>query len=75
MTGTENGIKWEVKEHISPTHITIYDLDGNVLHDEEYKWLHEPIFGPDISDVISINEILDKLIDKYGGENSEQTAQ
>lgn len=75
MTGTENGIKWEVKEWISPTKISIYDLNDNLIYEEEYQWLHEPIFGPDISDVISINEILDKLIDKYGGENSEQTAQ
>ena len=68
MRGFENGIEWEVKEWVSPTHITIYDLNGNVLHDEEYKWMREPIFGPDVSDVEKINEILDKLIKEYGGE-------
>lgn len=66
MTGEEKGIKWEVIEWRSPTHITIYDLDGNVLHDEEYQWIHEPIFGPDIDDCQRIDKILDNLIKKYG---------
>lgn len=75
MTGIENGIKWEVKEWVSPTKISIYDLNDNLIYEEEYEWMHEPIFGPDVSDVEKINEILDKLIKEYGGENSEQTTQ
>ena len=66
MTGEENGIKWEVTDWRSPADITIYDIQGNVLHTEKYEWMHEPIFGPDVDDCIAIDKILDKLIKKYG---------
>lgn len=66
MTGEEKGIKWEVIDWRSPADITIYDLQGNVLHTEKYEWMHEPIFGPDVEDRIEIEEILDRLIKKYG---------
>ena len=68
MAGEEKGIKWEVTDWRSPAKITISDLDGNVLHEEEYQWMHEPIFGPDVDDCIEIDKILDKLIKKYGKE-------
>ena len=66
MTGEENGVKWEVVDWKSPAEITIYDLDGNVLHTEEYEWMHEPVFGPDIDDCLEIDKILAELIMKYG---------
>lgn len=66
MEGIEKSIRWEVIDWKSPAEITIYDLDGNVLHTEEYEWMHEPVFGPDIDDRIEINKILDELIKKYG---------
>lgn len=66
MTGEEKGIKWEVIDWRSPADITIYDLQGNVLHTEKYVWMHEPIFGPDVEDRIEIEKILDRLIKKYG---------
>ena len=69
MTGIEKGIKWEVKDYISPTDITIYDLNGTVLHTEKYYFEHEPIFGPDVADCQKIDKILDKLIQKYGKED------
>lgn len=65
MTGEEKGIKWEVIDWRSPADITIYDLQGNVLHTEKYEWMHEPIFGPDVDDRLAIDTILDKLIKKY----------
>ncbi len=66
MEGIEKNIRWEVIDWRSPAKITIYDLDGNVLHTEEYEWMHEPIFGPDIDDSIEIDKILDRLIKQYG---------
>ncbi len=66
MTGEEKGIKWEVIDWKSPADITIYDLQGNVLHTEKYEWMHEPIFGPDVDDSVAIDKILDRLIKKYG---------
>lgn len=66
MTGEENGIKWEVIDWKSPADITIYDTDGNVLHTEKYQWMYEPVFGPDADDCIAIDNILDRLIKKYG---------
>lgn len=69
MEGTEKGIKWEVIEWRSPADITIYDLQGNILHTEKYKWMHEPIFGPDVDDCQEIDKILDKLIRRYGEVN------
>lgn len=68
MTGEENGIKWEVTDWKSPADITIYDIQGNVLHTEKYEWMREPIFGPDVDDCAAINEILERLIKKYGKE-------
>lgn len=65
MTGTEKGIKWEVTDYRSPADITIYDLQGNILHTEKYEWMHEPIFGPDVDDCQEIDKILDKLIRRY----------
>lgn len=70
MEGIEKGIRWEVIEWRSPTDITIYDLEGNVLHTEKYYWDHEPIFGPDVADCREIDKILDKLIKKYGKEET-----
>ena len=66
MIGEERGIKWEVTDYISPANIIIYDSDNTILHKEEYNWMHEPIFGPDIDDVVAINERLDELIKKFG---------
>lgn len=66
MTGEEKGIKWEVIDWRSPADITIYDLQGNVLHTEKYEWMHEPIFGPDVDDSVAIDKILDRLIQQYG---------
>lgn len=68
MKGTEKGIEWEVTESRSPAKIFIRDLNGNTLHEEKYKWMIEPVFGPDCADVAKINEILDKLINTYGKE-------
>lgn len=68
MKGTENGIEWEVTDSRSPAKIFIRDLSGNTLHEEEYEWMREPVFGPDWEDVAKINEILDKLISTYGKE-------
>lgn len=65
MEGIEKSIRWEVIDWKSPADITIYDLDGNVLHTEEYEWMREPVFGPDIDDCLKINKILDELIKKY----------
>ena len=66
MEGTEKGIKWEVTDWKSPADITIYDLNGNVLHTEKYEWIHEPVFGPDVDDCAEIDKILDQLIKDYG---------
>jgi hypothetical protein len=66
MTGEEKGIKWEVIDWKSPADITIYDLDGNILHTERYEWIHEPVFGPDVEDCREIDKILDRLISQYG---------
>ena len=66
MTGEEKGIKWEVTEWRSPADITIYDLQGNILHTEKYRWMHEPIFGPDVDDCAAIAELLEWLIKLYG---------
>ena len=71
MEGIEKGIRWEVIEWKSPTMITIYDLQGNILHAEVYQWMHEPIFGPDVDDCIEIDKILDKLIKQYGKDEVE----
>jgi len=70
VEGIEKGIKWEVVDWRSPADITIYDLQGNVLHTEKYQWMHEPIFGPDIDDCQEIDKILDKLIKQYGREDN-----
>ena len=70
MEGIEKGIRWEVVEWRSPTDITIYDLEGNVLHTEKYYWDHEPIFGPDVDDCRKIDMILDRLIKQYGKEET-----
>ena len=72
MGGIEKGIRWEVIEWRSPTMITIYDLQGNILHAEVYQWMHEPIFGPDVDDCIKIDKILDKLIKQYGKEEQNE---
>ena len=66
MEGIEKGIRWEVVDWKSPADITIYDLDGNVLHTEQYNWIHEPVFGPDVDDCREIDKILDRLINQYG---------
>ena len=66
MEGIEKGIKWEVIDRCSPAKIIISDLNGNILHEEEYQWMHEPIFGPDVDDCAEIDKILDRLIQQYG---------
>ena len=66
MEGQDNGIKWSVTTWTNPVHISILDLNGNLLHSEEYKCIHEPIFGLDIDDERAISKILVKLIKKYG---------
>ena len=68
MIGAERGIRWEVVDWRSPAKIIISDLSGIVLHEEEYEWMHEPIFGPDVDDCREIDKILDKLIKEYGEE-------
>lgn len=68
MTGEECGIKWEVIDWKSPADINIYDLKGNLLHTEQYRWMREPVFGPDAYDCAEIDKILDKLIKQYGKE-------
>ena len=71
MIGIEKGIKWEITECKSPADILIYDLEGNLLYSEKYKWLYEPIFGMDYLDTERIDMILDKLIAHYGKKEEE----
>ena len=62
--GEEYGIQWFIDHDTKRAEWVVTATDGKRTYTERFGWIHEPVFGIDVTDANRIEEVLDRLVSK-----------
>ena len=68
--GEEYGIQWFIYPDTDSAEWVVTATDGKRTYTERFGWTHEPVFGIDVTDANSIEEVLDRLVSKCKSDKS-----
>jgi hypothetical protein len=64
MSGEYDGVRWHVDFDSENAMLVVTATDGKREYEERLEWVHEPVFGIDVTDANRVEEVLDRLVSK-----------
>lgn len=66
FTGHERGVSYETTFEGMEVEVTVRKISTGETESVKYHCIYPPLFGYDSGDIENVEEITNKLIDKYG---------
>ena len=69
-SGEEYGVEWWIDPDTERGEWVVTATDGKRTYTERFGWMHEPVFGIDVTDAERIEEVLGRLVSKCKSDKS-----